>query len=381
MNKIAILTLNGYFNYGNRLQNFALQEVLKSLSFDVETLIVRYDREEHNRIKSTRFERIRILKNKTLSELLSKSINKVYNIMNKKEIVKSKRLRTKVFLEFTKNHIVETDDSISNDYLSKNILDEYDFFVVGSDQVWNPFYPEVSEIYFLTFAPRKKRIAYAPSFGVSVVPEDIKEKYKEWIKDIEYLSVREKDGAKIIKDLTEREAPVLVDPTILLTKEKWLSISKKASNKPKEKYLLTYFLGGIPDNYKKQIRKIVKENNLKVINIGDIKEKETYRTGPSEFIDYINSCTVFCTDSFHGAVFSILLEKPFIVFERQGLKSTMFSRINTLLDKFDLDNRKAENICWEEGVFNIDYSRIPQILEEERNKSFMFLKEALKIKK
>jgi hypothetical protein len=80
---------------------------------------------------------------------------------------------------------------------------------------------------------RHKRIAYAPSFGVSEIADEHKENYKEWISGIHKLSVREDDGAKIIKDLTGRDAPVLVDPTLLLTKEKWMTISKEAVNKPK----------------------------------------------------------------------------------------------------------------------------------------------------
>lgn len=193
------------------------------------------------------------------------------------------------------------------------------------------------------------------------------------------LSVREDDGAKIIKELTGKDAPVLVDPTLLLTREKWLSIAKEASNKPKGKYLLTYFLGGIPDNYKKQIKNIVKENKLEVINLGDIREKETYITGPSEFIDYINNCSILCTDSFHGAVFSILLEKPFIVFERIG-STSMYSRIDTLLNKFKLNYRKAENMTWGEDVFNIDFSHIPSILSSERKKAIDYLNDALNVK-
>lgn len=155
------------------------------------------------------------------------------------------------------------------------------------------------------------------------------------------LSVREEAGAKIIKDLTGRDAEVLVDPTMMLTREKWLSIAKEAPNKPKGKYLLTYFLGGVPSKYKRQIKNIAERNNLEIINLADIRDKETYITGPSEFIDYINSCSILCTDFFHGTVFSILMEKPFIVFERMGTSSSMFSRINTLLDKFDLNSRKA----------------------------------------
>ena len=114
--------------------------------------------------------------------------------------------------------------------------------------------------------------------------------------------------------------------------------------------------------------------------LGGIREKDSCTTGPSEFIDYINSCSIFCTNSFHGAVFSILLEKPFIVYERQGTFLSMYSRINTLLDKFDLNSRKIENIRSNNDIFNIDYSHVPSILERERKKSFDYLKEALNIK-
>lgn len=377
MRKVGIVTLNGYYNYGNRLQNYALQSVIESFDFEVETLI-NANKPVHLETVSF-YSKLKKIKNKSIKDITNRFKQDVINFYYAHENEESELQRTKIFKEFTKKHINETGFVISENEIPGNLSDVYNYFVTGSDQVWNPDYIYGSSINFLTFADKNKRIAYAPSFGVSVIPEDMKEKYKEWIKDIEHLSVREDDGAKIIRDLTKREAPVLVDPTLLLTKEKWLSISKEASNKPKEKYLLTYFLGGIPDNYKKQISQIVKKNNLKVINLGDIREKETYRTGPSEFIDYINSCSLFCTDSFHGAVFSILLEKPFIVFERQGLPSTMFSRINTLLNKFKLENRKAENISWEDDPFNVDYLQVPKILEFERNQSFAFLKNALKV--
>lgn len=371
MRKIGIMTLNGYYNYGNRLQNYALQESLKFLGFVVETIINR------RTPKKTKFiKRIHNLGTNSYKEIYIKAYNKTWRKIRKKSIVK----RTENFKEFTLNYINETNYFISENNIPKNLSDRYDYFVTGSDQVWNPVNTLGSSIFFLTFAEKHKRIAYAPSFGVSEIKPEYKEKYKEWISEIPWLSVREDDGARIIKELTGRDAPVLVDPTLLLTKEKWLSIAKEAQNKPKGNYLLTYFLGGIPPKYKKQIKKIAKVNNLEVINLADIRDKETYRTGPSEFIDYINSCSVFCTDSFHGAVFSILFEKPFIVYERMGSTLSMFSRIETLLKKFKLESRKAENIKSNEDVFNIDFSHVPAILEAEKKKSYDFLKEALNVK-
>jgi len=371
LKRVGILTLNGYNNYGNRLQNYATQEVLKKLGFQVETILV--DRTDPNSRKLSN----RLRKISSINELCKKISNKIEYYLNK-DIIKE---RQKTFLNFSKQNINETDYTISNNYIPNDLSNKYDYFIVGSDQVWNPYNLHGTSFYFLTFVKETyKKIAYAASFGISEIPAEFKERYKEWLSGMHRISVREDDGAKIIKELTGRDAPVLVDPTMLLTKEKWLSIAKPAKNKPQGRYLLTYFLGGIPAKYKKQIRNIVKKNNLEVINLGDIREKETYETGPSEFIDYINSCSIVCTDSFHGTVFSIVFEKPFIVYERIGSSSSMYSRIDTLLNKFDLNSRKAENIKTNNDVFDIDYSHVPPILEQERKKAIDYLKEALNVK-
>jgi hypothetical protein len=256
-------------------------------------------------------------------------------------------------------------------------INNYDFFITGSDQVWNPFYNGFSSIYFLEFAPKEKRIAYAPSFGIPKIPAVYKEKYKKWIMEIPYLSVREESGAKIIKELTGRDVPVLVDPTLMLTREKWLSIAKEDPYKPDKPYLLTYFLGEIPKGTRKRIKKIARDYNLEIVRLADTRDKKRYIAGPGEFIDYINSADLVCTDSFHGSVFSILMETPFIVFDRVG--TSMYSRIETLLNKFNLHSRQA-NYIKDDEIFNIDFSHIPPILDEERKKALNYLKEALNVK-
>src|SRR5699024_6730560 len=124
----------------------------------------------------------------------------------------------------------------------------------------------------------------------------------------------------------------------------WRAISKVSSVKPETPYLLTYFLGEISNNTKKRINKIAKKKKLKIINLASLQDVKYYTADPSEFIDFIDSAELFCTDSFHGAVFSILLKTPFIVFERKGSLPSMNSRIETLLSKFNLDFRMAKNI-------------------------------------
>jgi len=376
LKKVGIITLNGYYNYGNKLQNYALQEVIKELGFTVSTIIIK---DINTKQKYNLKDRIIIKTNKLTKNNLEYITKKIYNKICNHIYKDSIDERTKTFRCFSKKYLNEI-SWYSNDNGLRKLANIYDYFVTGSDQVWNPVNQHGNSVYFLTFAPQHKRIAYAPSFGVSDIKSEYRENYKEWISEIHRLSVREDDGAKIIKALTGRDALVLVDPTLLLTKEKWLSVAKEANNKPKDKYLLTYFLGGISNKYKKQIKMLAKDNNLEVVNLGNIREKETFMTGPSEFIDYINSCSLLCTDSFHGAVFSMLMEKPFIVYERIGASLSMFSRIDTLLSKFKLESRKVENIINSEEAFDIDYSHVPSALEEERDIALSYLKEALNVK-
>ncbi|NRG26318.1 polysaccharide pyruvyl transferase family protein, partial [Bacillus circulans] len=278
---------------------------------------------------------------------------------------------------FTKDFIQETKFSISDDNISKELLDQYDFFITGSDQVWNPYFRYGSSIDFLTFAPKNKRVAYAPSFGITDIPSQYVGNYQVWLSEMSSLSIREKAGKEIIKKLTGRESEVLVDPTLMLTKEKWLSIAKPSPNKPTKNYILTYFFGGVSEEIRNRIKKISKENNLEIVNLADITDLETFIAGPSEFLDYINSASLFCTNSFHGCVFSILMQIPFIAFQREGNIPSMNSRIETLLSTFNLQSRFSTNVLTNEQVFAKDYSHIDLIIESEREKAINYLKRAM----
>ena len=375
MNKIGIITLNGYFNYGNRLQNYALQDVIENFGFECETLInsTNLSGQETTIAKSS----IQIFMEKSLKE----KIEMINYKLNKRKINEYSDKRQNIFINFSKKYIKETNFNISINNIPPNLEEKYKYFISGSDQVWNPNDPAVSEINFMTFAPINKRLTYAPSFGVSKIPQQYKEDYKSWLEGIDNISVREQEGAKIIKDLTGKDALVVVDPTMLLTKEQWLSISKKHDNKPNKKYLLTYFLGGISKEVNKKVKKIAKQNNLKVVNLATLKDKKYYATGPSEFIDYINDASLFMTDSFHGCVFSVLLETPFVVCDRLGhtKEQNMSSRIETFLEKFQLQSRTFDRVT-DEILFEKNYIEANEILEIERKISWDYLKEILNLK-
>ncbi|APC49615.1 hypothetical protein BME96_16075 [Virgibacillus halodenitrificans] len=367
MKKIGIITLNGYFNYGNRLQNFALQEILKSMNYEVETVRV-----EEESLK------------KLGKENILRSVKRIIKMLffqRIREDKKYKNIRTERFMEFSRKYINESDYFICEGKVPEKRMLDFDYFVTGSDQVWNPLYNSQSSIYFLNFVPDYKRISYAASFGISDLPIECIPNYKKWLSELAHISVREEAGADIIKELTGRKAEVVLDPTLLLSKEQWLSISKESLDKPNQKYLLTYFLGEVSQENEIKIENIAAEKNLKIVQLANIKDKGAYIADPSEFIDYIYSAELFLTDSFHGSVFSILLEKPFVIFDREGSKKSMMSRINTLLSTFDLVNRKWENIDNTDDIYNVDYKHVKPILDLERKKSLLFIESSLGLDK
>ncbi len=235
----------------------------------------------------------------------------------------------------------------------------------------------------MTFAEKEKRIAYAPSFGVNEIPKEFENNYKDWLLNIPSISVREKAGAKIIEKLTGRKAEVVVDPTLLLTKDEWLAIATPAKNKTKNKFLLTYFLGDLTLESEYEIKKIAANENLEIINLANFNNPEVYTADPSEFLDYINTASIFFTDSFHGVVFSILLDTPFVVYERKGKSPSMNSRIDNLLSLFKLEDRKNENLkgATISKLIDVDYSHVNSILEIERTNANRFIENALGIKR
>lgn len=280
------------------------------------------------------------------------------------------------FLKFNKN-IKFARFGIDKSHIIKNINKKYDYFITGSDQVWNPNFNRMSDIDFLVFATPEKRVAFSASFGISEIPEDMKDYYKERLLGIKYLSVREDTGKDIIENLTGREdVQVLVDPTMLLTSEEWDKVAKKPEQlKDNKKYILNYFLGELSDKRKKEIQEVAEKNDCEIINILD-ENSPFYQTGPSEFLYLEKNAFLICTDSFHSCVFAILFNKPFIVFDREDAMEKMNSRLETLLKKFKLEDRWYNNKIEEEQL-KIDYTEAYKILESEREKAKIFINNAI----
>lgn len=373
--KIGILTINDYTNYGNRLQNYAVERIVKSFGYQPETILnntVDIKKKEKNKFLN----KLKRIKSMSVQNIYSRLKNKIMNRRYKRIREKLIKDRINNFKFFSNKYLNETDFKISRNDIPDDLNKRYQFFITGSDQVWNPTFLHNSEIDFLRFAPKEKRIAFSPSFGVAKIPKKHKPKFAEWLSGIEFLSVREEAGANIIRDLLNRDAKVLVDPTMLLSKEDWLKISKFFNNKP-SKYLLTYILSDLNKEDEKSIKLFAKRNDLEIINLVDINSPRYYSVSPNEFIDLICNASLVLTDSFHASIFSILFQKPFLVFNRKDTSLSQVSRLNTLLNKFDYKDRLANNFTkLDNDVFEIKFSHVDSILTKEREKSIKFLEKS-----
>lgn len=349
--KVGIITITVGVNYGNRLQNYALQKVLNNLGVDVTTF-----------------------ENVYQENTLKKKAKRYIALKKKNRIFKLKLERFKSF----NNKYIKMKETVKSYHVPKHLANKYDCFICGSDQIWNPYFSGNTGTNFATFAPKEKRVAYAPSFGVGTIPENKKEEYKTYLEGMNYLSCRELQGVNLIKELTGIEAKVVLDPTLLLDKCEWEKIASETKYIPKKEYIVTYFLGNIENEYKQYIDDVASKNNLEVFNIMDMTDMERFSTDPSEFIHLIKNSKLVCTDSFHGTVFSVIFNKPYVLFERKSNMQNMNSRFESLKSVLELPDRNYISL-YKENIFNLNYDVINKNVELERQESVEYLKDALNI--
>lgn len=352
MLRAAIVTIQSD-NYGNRLQNYAVQNLMSNV--EVETLTFVF-------VPPTRKKRLIQIAKKVFIFLSVLVYDKT-----KLNIKKLNHWRHSVYFEKSdrkniKRKKVFFDETVMQYSLAK----QFDFFICGSDQIWNPMFKFNTDKEFLSFVPQDKRVALAASFGVNELPEYVWKHYGELLKGFKFISVREQRGKEIIKRLADVDAEVILDPTLALERGEWLRFANEPKQTVNGPFLLSYFLGRAPLN---TVESLAKKYGLKIININDFNNKEYSAYTPEEFVFLISRCTLVCTDSFHASVFSIIFHKPFVVFERDDNESNMNTRLETLLSTFGLEKRRAEYILKHpQNILETEYDSVDKILKEERQK-------------
>jgi hypothetical protein len=315
-------------------------------------------------------------------------------ILRKKNVrIFEEKYNYKYQIANTKYTEIFVKEHIHNYYIHsfKDIKDEFDAIVVGSDQVWRMRYfkgawlTKNSADAFLAFTRgwNIRRVAYAASFGLSTVeilPQELPE-CRACLKAFDAISVREESGVKVCKEILGRDdAKWVIDPTLLLDVEVYDAISSgyREYAKKSEGELVSYILDETQEKAS-LIRKIAKEKNLKISEIRthefkDSSFEDCARRPVEEWLQKFAHAGYIVTDSFHACIFSILNHKQFLVFANTGRG---VERFESLLKIFGLEERMVFTPDGNKSLPYIDYRKVDAILAGKRKEAFTFLKEAL----
>ena len=347
---VAIVTLQGRTNYGNRLQNYAVAKLYERFGYATTTLL----REDHPSLTRRAVESIR---NATSFNDSSKEPKE-----NIQRLAAFERFDNA--LRFSKASEIDA-----------NLSGSFDYFSVGSDQVWNLGRLSDNDSWFyLRFARPEQRIALAPSIGVSQLNKKQMKRLAKGVSGFRNLSIREQQGADLIMACSGREATVICDPTLALHIDEWRRVEDRRLT-PENPYVLTYLLGDSNPEATNVLSDLAKEGGLPVVSLSDRSELGEPPAGPAEFISLIDSAEHVVTDSFHAAVFASVLQTPLTIVHREG-GTSMFSRLETLAQMIGIGHK-----IYDSPDFNLsragDYEGVKESIEHERKKFMNYIEMCL----
>ena len=352
--KIGILTFPHAPSLGAMLQMGALYHTVESLGHDVEIINYVNDAVNHKR----------------KAVLTPKSV--IIRILSTLFLKSSKPS----FREFESEMKMFPQEPTCSPEMLQEIAARYDRIIVGSDQVWNPVVTGGDLNFYLAFCgENKKKASYAASFGYSRKEDIGAAKAADLLNDFAYLGVREKQGQQLIKEMTGRNASVVLDPTLLTSREYLLSQMQESNIK--NKYVLFFCVKPSPWLLQRA-KAYAKENGLELVTIGGrLKDRfnpakhPQFGVGPKEFLGLVCDAECVFTNSFHGMAISIAMQRNFYV----EYSSDTNSRLINLVDMFGLQDRVVDNQAL--LPTDIDYNAVESILEKQREFSLSFLKEIL----
>jgi len=358
--RVGIITFHRAINYGALLQTYALQTSVEKLGCECEVI------DYHNERIERQYKKFTLMNAKGV-----KDVAKIFLYAT------TQNRKYDKFRSFASRYLHLSPVCRNYDELIR-ISSRYDILISGSDQVWNYRLSDYDKAYFLKFEKNnKKKNAYAASFGISEIPEEKIEDYRKLLKDYNQITVREKRGAELIKNLTGRDVGVALDPTLLLRKEEWDRIAEEKQKK--SDYILIYSFG-LTKTMNSFVDMLSKRTGCRVIffpvtySIRDrIKARYVKNASPEDYLGFFKNARYVVTNSFHGTVFSITYNKPFFLERHSEHQHNNNSRFDNLLDLLELHDReiiKGENHNIDKPI---DYLRVNSILEQERMKSMAYL--------
>lgn len=367
--KIGIVTFwTGIDNYGQILQAYALQRFLRNKGHNA--FVIRYNNVVYRGFNWWLKLPFKIARRIYLILFNKDLLNLQFRFKEQKRLSEEENRKHPRNFSLFKERYIHFSEKI---YDQKSIMldpPKADVYIAGSDQIWSGLDP----VYYLQFTPLlSKRIAYAPSFGGINLNNTKKKILKRYLESFSVLGIREKEGVELCRSLGREDSFLAIDPTLLLSKEDYSGIS--VANSDNSEYLFLYLLGNEMDFDVSNIYTWAKSRNLEIKYVasqGQVDSYEKIYPNIDEWLGIIQNAKYVVTNSFHGTVFSLIMNKKFLVIPLSGAFSRMNGRVVDLLTELNLNNRLYSddlNVLLQ----NIDFCTINKIMEEKREQmSSMF---------
>ena len=358
--KIGILTRRYGYNHGSSLQALAMSYIVREMGYEPE--IINYDESSVHPL----------WKIKPIIDHLFYPIRFLLP-RNKRTYLKKRIKQERRFKQFELKYFPLSEEHITSRKQLSDIVKKYHKILIGSDQIWSPLLYDPN--YFGAFTEDKEKlIPYAPSLGVADI-NLINDSMKELLRELQIVSCREKEGAEILMEITHKPVPVVLDPTLIVSRNNWVEIAKMHPvQQLPDNYILTYYLG--KEVHQKIVDKMHEETGWPIINIAMFNRINSLNAsqhitdlGPGEFLNLIQNANHVFTDSFHASIFAWIFERQFTIFERfkSNDKDNQNSRIYTLIRILGCEERLWGNI---QNGSHLSF-------EAEKEKSWDYLKQSL----
>lgn len=367
-------------NYGSVLQAVALQHALSQYGNIKYEIVCQFGK------KATSLDNV-------FDKIKSVGVIETFKRTFWKVALKGLRQRNRKIQKFVDENLKVSNQQYNEQNIAESNLN-YDAFICGSDQIWNPDLIATDSMYWLSFVEDgKKKIAYAPSFGAQEVTKEQEVQIRNNLCSFYAISCRESSGTNLINQIIgEKKCVSVLDPTMLVSRSYWDMMS---TNKIyDEKYVFAYMLRGT-SKQRKYIEEFARKKNLKIVSTPfldyekidyyDLKfgDYKLWDADPADFISAIRHAEyVFC-DSFHCIVFSILYHRSFFVFPKIGadgnVKMSQISRMTDLLELVGIKDRILYENSSMEMDTEIDWNTVDKKIIEARYTSEKYLKKALDI--
>lgn len=371
MKSIGIITIHKINNYGSVLQAYALQKVCEELGYKAEVIDYNFPNQAH-------------VNNRYATHLDSQPAEPRWiKILYALGLIR----QHKGISAFVQNYHHLSDRQYNSPEELKQKPPQYDIYVTGSDQLWNPRYCNGDPAFMLHFAPDDAlKISYSASVGTNAIPEELKPQYKELLSRYAHISVRENSGVEVVKAVAGKDATVVLDPTLLLNKDQWNEIAAP-KRQFKRKYILCYFLNytfnAFP--YVDELAQYMqKQTGYELVRVARpphhlCAPHTHYRVdaSPEEFLALVRDAEMMLTTSFHGTAFAVNYGKP--VFTVVKDKEASDSRQVSLMHNVGLDAQvlSVKDAMPDAGRFSYDVTEEQARLENLRKASMEYLRNAI----